>query len=116
MLNSSKERVEYKRNEMLAILMELDYILCSLHTMGSFYSDKDKEQYEKETTRFIDDNLICDRLAAIRHVLSDSFDKDLSENDLDNVERIFETIPYWRKPGDFCDKFWIKELKKYNSN
>ena len=102
-------KIKYKRKEILAVLMELDYILCSLHYMGSFYCDKDRDQYEKETTRFIDDNLICNRLASIRYVLSVSFDEGLSENDADNLEKVFETIPYWKKPGDLCDKFWIKD-------
>lgn len=101
------KKIIFDSNHVLAILKELDYILCSLHDIGSYYCDKDENEYEKETTQFIDNSLVCDRLAKIRYILTTQFDSAFSEKELENIESIFETIPYWEKPGDFCDEIWI---------
>lgn len=86
--------------ETIKILKEVEYILCSLHDMGSYYADKDIREYEKETTRFIDKSRVTSRLADIRKLLTEKIDLELGNDDMDDIEREMIKIPYWRQPGD----------------
>ncbi|MBE6091134.1 MAG: hypothetical protein E7206_24535 [Clostridium beijerinckii] len=87
-------------NEALEILKEINLILVSLHDMGSYYMNKDTIEYEKETTRFVDEWKVTSRLAKIRGALSDKFDNTLGDDDMDDLERAMEGLKYWEKPGD----------------
>lgn len=93
---------------MINILKEIEYILISLHQQGSYFSGKDVSLYEKETTQFIDNSEVCTRLSAIRRVLSEKFDDTLGEDEMDDIERACEDIPYWEKPGDYSTTRWVK--------
>lgn len=64
-------------------------------------------QYEKETTQFIDNAEVCGRLAKIRKTLSEEFDLEIGEDEMDDIERACEDIPYWRKPGDYTTEKWL---------
>ena len=66
--------------------------------MGSFYVEKPIIEYEKETTSFIDNSIVCDRLAAIRGCLTKNINLDEGEDGLDDIERACENIEYWSKP------------------
>jgi len=81
--------------EALAVLSEINLILMSLHRMGSTYSEGGRE-YEQETTRFIDEWQVCSRLANVRKILSSKFDNTLGPDDMDDVERAMESLPFWR--------------------
>lgn len=110
-LREENEKVTYEGMQVALILKELDFILVSLHKIGSYYAEDiriNREQYEKETTQFIDNSFVCPRLAKIRSVLSQKFDRQEDEDGLDDLERICEQIPYWHEPGDYCDEIWIK--------
>ncbi len=87
-------------SEAIHIIKELSFILCSLHDMGSYYCDKNKYDYEKETTRFIDESLIVNRLADIRKLIVEKFNLELGDDDMDDIERESLNIPYWKIPGD----------------
>lgn len=87
-------------DEILEILKEINLIIISLHNMGSYYMDKDTEEYEKETTRFVDKWKVTSRLAKVRGVLSEKFDNTLGDDDMDDLERVMEGLKYWEKPGD----------------
>lgn len=87
-------------NEAIEILKEIEVILISLHDMGSYYMDKDTKEYEKETTRFIDEGKVTHRLARVRKILSEKFDDTLGDDDMDDLERAMESLKYWEKPGD----------------
>ncbi|RIW95041.1 hypothetical protein D3X38_19540, partial [Acinetobacter baumannii] len=72
MLEANKKLV-YSGDEVLSVLQEIEFILISLHKIGSYYAEtlpNSYEEYAKETTNFIDSNNVCDRLANIRKVLS----------------------------------------------
>ena len=73
-LRDKNKKITYDGNEMVNLLKEIEYILISLHQMGSYFYKKNVSQYEKETTQFIDNSIVCDRLAAIRCALSEKFD------------------------------------------
>lgn len=109
--NNNNLKIIYNGAEIAMVIKELSYILCSLHDIGSYYADKidqERKEYERETTKFIDNSLVCNRLAKIRGVLTEQFDLELGSDEMDDLERICEDIPYWSKPGDFSKDIWIK--------
>jgi hypothetical protein len=104
----ANEQINLTGTEIIDVLKEIEIILTSLHKMGSYYAikhhegklDKDNGEYEKETTRFIDEWKVTHRLAKIRCVLSEKFDNALGVDDMDDLERAMEGLKYWEKPGD----------------
>jgi len=102
------EQITMSGTEIIEVLKEIELILISLHKMGSYYAvkhhegelDKDKGNYERETTRFIDEWKVTHRLAKIRGILSEKFDDSLGDDDIDDLERAMEGIKYWTAPGD----------------
>ena len=107
-LNDNNKQITYRGEKIIEVLQEINYILCSLHDMSSYYQKRDTREYEKETTRFIDNSLVCNRLALIRKVLTEQFDLTEGDDGLDDVERACEDIMYWSKPGDYSNETWIK--------
>lgn len=80
----------------LEALATIEFILISLHKMGSYYSDKPIEEYRKATTEFIDEGHVTQRLAKIRTLISKNFDSTLGEDDMDDIERHMEGIEFWK--------------------
>ncbi len=107
-VREANNRITFNGDEMLLVLQEIEFMLISLHKIGSYYFDKDKSEYAKETTNFIDNSLICDRLAKIRTYLSSEFDLSEGEDEMDDIERACEKINYWTKPGDFFQEEWLE--------
>ena len=110
-LKKSNRQITYDGEVIAMILKELSFIVCSMDHMGSYYADKldyMEQEYEKETTQFTDNSWVWNRLAAIRRVLSEQFDHELGDDEMDDLERICEDIPYWSKPGDFSTERWVK--------
>lgn len=106
-MQKENEKITYTFNELTEILKEIEIILQSLHRMGSYYGEKlihEEEkyrgEYEKETTRFIDQWNVCERLAKIRCILSEKFDNTLGEDNMEDLERALESIKHWTTPGD----------------
>ncbi|SFB38141.1 hypothetical protein [Clostridium frigidicarnis] len=97
------EKIVLSGDEAIEILKEIEIILISLHDMGSYYMNKDTREYEKETTRFIDEWKVTHRLARIRGRLSEKFDNTLGDDDMDDLERAMEKLKYWEKPGDVAE-------------
>ena len=101
------ENITISGVELIEALKEVEIILISLHKMGSYYGEllmnnenKHRLDYEKETTRFIDEWLVTRKLAKIRRILSEQFDDTLGEDSMDDLERAMEGLKYWQKPGD----------------
>lgn len=94
------EKIVLSGNEATEILKEIEMILISLRDMGTCYMNKDIREYEKETTRFIDEWKVAHRLAKIRGALSEKFDNSLGDDDMEDLERAMEKLKYWEKPGD----------------
>lgn len=109
-LQDVNRQVTYKGEEILSVLKEIEFLLISLHKIGSHYSDKDVRSYEEETTKFIDNSLVCSRLAQIRTLLSSKFDLREGEDEMDDVERVCTDIPSWKVPGDFCEDIWVNDI------
>jgi hypothetical protein len=107
-VQTENEKITYTFDELKDVLGELELILQSLHTMGAYYGDKFStyseeiyyREYEKETTRFIDEWHICSRLAKMRSILSEKFNETLGEDNMSDLERSMEKVKHWNKPGD----------------
>ena len=84
----------------LEALAELEFMLISLHKIGSYYMDKPAEEYNAATTSFIDNNHITHRLAKIRSILSEPFDPSLGDDDMDDIERRVCQIEFWKPEKD----------------
>ncbi len=84
----------------LEALAELEFMLISLHKIGSYYMDKPAEEYNAATTSFIDNNHITHRLAKIRSILSEPFDPSLGDDDMDDIERRVCQIEFWKPEQD----------------
>ena len=103
----SNEQISISGIEMIEVLKELELILISLHKIGSYYGerfiedeDKYRTEYEKQTTRFIDEWKVTQRLAKVRQILSLKFDDTLGEDDMDDVERAMKGLKFWESPND----------------
>ncbi|WP_242176616.1 MULTISPECIES: hypothetical protein [unclassified Pseudomonas] len=96
MLEQNKKIVTTGK-EALDALKEIEFILISLHKMGSFYAEKPGvlEEYRKATTDFIDDCAVTQRLAKVRRIISAHFDDSLGDDDMDDIERYFSDLNFW---------------------
>lgn len=95
MLERNKEIVIVGESALEA-LAEIEFILISLHKMGSYYSDKPIEEYQRATTEFIDNEKVTQKLAKVRRIISEGFDTTLGEDDMDDIERRMEGIDFWK--------------------
>lgn len=94
------EKITLSGQEALEALKEIEFILISLHKMGSFYAEKPGaiEEYRKATTDFIDNGSITQRLTKVRAIISRHFDDSLGDDEMDDIERYFSDLVFW-KPG-----------------
>jgi hypothetical protein len=92
------QKIVLTGEDALDALKEIEYILISLHKMGSFYAEKPGalDEYRKATTDFIDNCAITQRLSKIRTIISKSFDETLGNDDLDDIERHFSDLKFWK--------------------
>ncbi|AUF99672.1 hypothetical protein CXQ81_03390 [Pseudomonas sp. 09C 129] len=95
MLENNK-KIVLSGEAVLEALAEIEFILISLHKMGSYYSDKKTEEYQRATTEFIDNEKVTQKLAKVRRILSENFDTSLGEDDMDDIERYMENIEFWK--------------------
>lgn len=84
----------------LVALAELEFMLISLHKIGSYYMDIPVEANNAATTAFIDNNHITHRLAKIRSIISEPFDPSLGDDDMDDIERRVCQIEFWKPEKD----------------
>lgn len=94
------DSIVLSRQEALSLLREIEVILISLHDMGSYYHDKSRADYERETTRFIDEWQVTQKLARMRAVLTVKFDLQIGPDGMDEVERALKDTKYWAAEGD----------------
>ena len=57
-IKKENQKIMYSGDKMLLVLQEIEFMLLSLHKIGSYYFDKDRREYERETTDFIDHSFI----------------------------------------------------------
>ncbi len=92
----NNQTIEINGEDALEALAEIEFILISLHKIGSYYFDKPVNDYQKATTDFIDNEQVTQRLAKIRKIISTKFDSTLGEDDMDDIERHMEGIQFWK--------------------
>ena len=92
------QKIVLTGKEALDALKEIEYILISLHKMGSFYAEKPGalEEYRKATTDFIDNCAVTQRLSKVRTIISQHFDDSLGDDELDDIERHFSDLKFWK--------------------
>lgn len=95
MLETNK-KIALNGEDALEVLVDIEFILISLHNMGSYYSGKPIEDYQKATTDFIDNEGVTQRLAKIRKIISKNFDLTLGDDNMDDIERHMERIKFWK--------------------
>jgi hypothetical protein len=95
MLEKNKQII-LNGKDALEVLADIEFILISLHKMGSYYADKPVEDYRKATTDFIDNEKVTQRLAKVRKIISKNFDSTLGDDDMDDIERHLEEIKFWK--------------------
>jgi len=112
-VQKANERITYTFRELEEVMKEIEIVMQSLHYMGSYYGEKFineediyRAEYEKETTRFIDEWRVCERLSKIRKIISARINRGIGEDEMDDIERSLEKIKRWEKPGDMPE---IKE-------
>lgn len=106
-LRSENRRIEIAGEDAIRVFREIELVLTSLHKIGSYYAvadESEKKNYERETTRFIDEWKVTARLAEARAVLARCFDLTLGEDDMDDVEREMESVDYWSSPDSLPSK------------
>ncbi|WP_369303269.1 hypothetical protein [Pseudomonas sp. N2-5-1-1] len=93
----NNEKIVLPGKEALDALKEIEFILISLHKMGSYYAEKPGalEEYRKATTDFIDDCAVTQRLAKVRRIVSMPFDDSLGDDEMDDMERYFSDLKFW---------------------
>ena len=97
MLEQNK-KIVLTGEEALEALKEIEFILISLHKMGSYYAEKPGalEEYRRATTDFIDDCAVTQRLAKVRGIISQHFDDSLGDDDMDDIERYVSDLKLWK--------------------
>lgn len=107
-MRKENESITFQGEDIVDVLREIEYMLISLRDIANNYyqrpdsppGEKTDIAYALETTRFIDENRIGDRLNKMRNILSTPFNDELGEDKMDDIERAVEHLKYWRKPGD----------------
>jgi hypothetical protein len=92
---SQNKVITYQGEDLICALKDIELILISLHKIGSYYLDKDQNEYAKETCKFIDEWNVTQRLANVRSILMDKFDSSLGDDDMDDIERSMVDLTYW---------------------
>lgn len=92
-MHPKNQEIYLSGENVLAVLAELNVVLISLRNIGDAYMQGGLE-YERETTRFIDEWCVTTRLANARRLLSEKFDRTLGPDKMDDLERAAESLPY----------------------
>ncbi|MGC5699158.1 hypothetical protein J4P02_03025 [Pseudomonas sp. NFXW11] len=95
-MRDSNLRISLSGEQALEALAELEFMLLSLHRMGSHYQGRPVADYQRATTEFIDQQGVTQRLAKVRRILSEPFDRRLGADDMDDIERHVQGIELWR--------------------
>ncbi|WP_411570173.1 hypothetical protein [Pectobacterium cacticida] len=103
-LLKDNEKISLTGEEAINILADVEYMLISLRDIARHYynnvsgdiSSEDRALYCEETTRFIDENEITKKLANIREIITEKFNLELGDDDMDDIEREMEGISYWK--------------------
>ncbi|PIT14355.1 hypothetical protein [Snodgrassella alvi] len=105
MLLKDNESIVLTGKEAIEIIKTINYFVISLNQIGHYYEEKintkDGEcDFKKEIAHFIIKNRIANQLLVARGILLHKFNRELGDDDMDDIERAIEKTKYWEKPGD----------------
>jgi len=90
------ETVTYSKNDIIKILRDLEVLVVSTDRIGSAYADREsEEEYNAMFVRFFDELSFNDKLAEVRHVLSEPFPYEAGDDGMDELERNFQDLKFW---------------------
>lgn len=70
-------------------------LVVSLDRIGSTSGDDDQQRYQARLARFCESWQAGLRLAKARQILSDPFSRRLGPDNMDELERETEDVPFW---------------------
>ncbi len=93
------EIVSYRKKDIIKILAELNMMIVSLDRIGSEYGEWEGRKTDDELNallgNFIFDWKVNKKLANARKILDTAFSDEVSEDDMDELEREFQDLQYW---------------------
>lgn len=99
----SKETITIKKADLIDILRDINMIVVSIDRIGSCAPETGRAANDRLLLEFIDQWDVWRKLSEIRAKLSESFSSELGEDNMDELEREMQDIPYWtsqrRKPS-----------------
>jgi hypothetical protein len=90
-----QEFLSIRRNALLSALRVIETIVVSLDRMGACAHEFSEQQNNAILARFIDDWDTTRKLLYARHLLSEPFSREIGEDELNELEREMESVPYW---------------------
>ena len=91
-----KNHIAYPRKRIIEVLRTLNELVVSLDRIGSASYDMTKAQHDAALTDFIQRHKIFRKAAQARRILSEPFPTTLGPDDMDELEREMEDVPYWK--------------------
>jgi hypothetical protein len=95
-MRAPKNQIAYPRKKIIEVLRTLEELVVSLDRIGSASYDMTKAQNDAALSDFIRRHKIFRKAAQARRVLSEPFPTALGSDDMDELEREMEDVPYWK--------------------
>ena len=91
----TKKKVTYPRSEVLKVLRTLSEIVVSLDRIGSASVGIPQGRANAQLWEFVKKHKVARKLANARAALSEPFSQEIGSDDMDELEREMQNIPYW---------------------
>ncbi|MEP7336601.1 MAG: hypothetical protein ABI977_02460 [Acidobacteriota bacterium] len=88
--------VKINRADLIEVLRDLNTIVVSIDRIGSCIGDTGEEVNDRLLLEFFDQWDVWKKLSNIRTKLSEPFSRELGEDNMDELERELQDVPYWR--------------------
>jgi hypothetical protein len=91
-----KKDITYSRKQVIEVLRSLNELVVSLDRIGSASYDMTKTENDAALSDFIQRHKIFRKMAKARRVLSEPFSARVGSDDMDELEREMQDVPYWK--------------------
>jgi len=91
-----KGRITYSRKKIIVALRTLNELVVSLDRIGSASYDMSKAEHDAVLSDFIQGHKIFRKVAQARAILSEPFPTTIGPDDMSELEREMENVPYWK--------------------
>ncbi len=92
---TDQSKVAYVKRDIVRILRDINSIVVSLDRIGSVSASIEPEEHDKMLADFVRTWEVFHKLAEARSVLSQAFSQELGDDEMDELERAMEGVPYW---------------------